>query len=907
MKFLYIKLVGYIGILDLPSIEIDFTKCKHNITVISGPNGAGKSRLMNAISVIPDSNDCFVDTMDGEKDFIVQDGENIYEGQIQHPLNSSNKRGTPKGYIQKNGVELNPNGNITSYRDIVFSEFDLDASFLTLSRLSGDDRGIVDKKPAERRKFVSSILSNLEVYNEIHKTLTKKVSIFRSHVNGCSDKIRNVGDESYIRSSLQSVESRIETIQSQIIDCNTKIAKCDALLSINKIDEDTKQNYEKAKNDYDTIKMKKVQLEKEIKNFYMSVIKKGYGEISNLDLAIHTTQEDNEKNKEKLAELHVQGQQQVQNISSIHEEIDRLQLKLERKQSEYNSDLVKQIELYSRDLSVIEDEFKRLEIQDMSSITAEEVNYLVELITQIVSEIDYFYEKSTGDMITLLRDCHYNATVVQRKLEEQRKEINTLEEEISEIRETLVKMKADSTIIVALDQKPSDCKNDNCPFISQAYSIIKDKYGTKENFVNRLQEFEIQIDEKLKTQTELNEIMMFYQEAFNNCTILGTIRNEINRNKALLSKLRISTRLIDESSFFTLIEQQSSFNFLRDLNSYLSISNHLIEYKAKMEIKNRLLSEQQVQEKTYEMIQEYQEELKIQEKKLEEENKSYESIKKENDFVSEVMEFMLKKKERLNHLKEMEDSYKSLGIEEEGAKETFEKLGEVFQSCRDTLDEMSRLNDIKWQLQKELEPLQNQKKKFDAQLIMLSEYQEEYQQYQQKYDLVKKLQEYSSPKAGGIQELYIDLYMSKTLDLANQLLGIIFGGRYKLLNYVIQDGEFRIPFMRDGFTIDDVSFGSRSQICMIGMIVSLVMRHQASDHYNITSLDEIDSGLDHENRYLFVDVLYKMVSILNIEQLFVISHSIELSTNLVDVIQLSDKEEYNDMFQNSNVIFKKSL
>ena len=113
--------------------------------------------------------------------------------------------------------------------------------------------------------------------------------------------------------------------------------------------------------------------------------------------------------------------------------------------------------------------------------------------------------------------------------------------------------------------------------------------------------------------------------------------------------------------------------------------------------------------------------------------------------------------------------------------------------------------------------------------------------------------------------------------------------------------------MRDGFTIDDVSFGSRSQICMIGMIVSLVMRHQASDHYNITSLDEIDSGLDHENRYLFVDVLYKMVSILNIEQLFVISHSIELSTNLVDVIQLSDKEEYNDMFQNSNVIFKKSL
>ena len=46
--------------------------------------------------------------------------------------------------------------------------------FIALSRLSSDDRGLADKTPAERKKFMSFIVDSLETYNAIYKILNKK-------------------------------------------------------------------------------------------------------------------------------------------------------------------------------------------------------------------------------------------------------------------------------------------------------------------------------------------------------------------------------------------------------------------------------------------------------------------------------------------------------------------------------------------------------------------------------------------------------------------------------------------------------------------------------------------------------------------------------------------------------------
>ena len=145
--------------------------------------------------------------------------------------------------------------------------------------------------------------------------------------------------------------------------------------------------------------------------------------------------------------------------------------------------------------------------------------------------------------------------------------------------------------------------------------------------------------------------------------------------------------------------------------------------------------------------------------------------------------------------------------------------------------------------------------------------------------------------------------MNKTLDLANQLLSMIFQGQYRLLDYVINQDEFRMPFIGNGLVVDDISSGSTSQVCIMGMIINLVLLNQASTKYNITRLDEIDGGLDHQNRYMFVDILQKIIQILDIEQLFIISHSAESALSNVDIIQLAELEDYDDIFTGGNIIY----
>ena len=192
MRYLYARFEGYIGFytgLGLTKLEIDFTKCKHNIVLISGMNGCGKSTLMNALSVFPDDSSSFVEFLDGKKILRLLSGEDIYDINITSLSDGKGGRKGTKAFIQKNGVELNENGNVTSYKEIIFSEFELDSNYISLSRLSSIDRGLGDKKPAERKKFASSIIDNMEVYNNMYKTLNKKSLILKSTINNLHTKV----------------------------------------------------------------------------------------------------------------------------------------------------------------------------------------------------------------------------------------------------------------------------------------------------------------------------------------------------------------------------------------------------------------------------------------------------------------------------------------------------------------------------------------------------------------------------------------------------------------------------------------------------------------------------------------------------------------------------------------------
>ena len=222
MRFLSVYLSNYIGIyngMGLYDIHIDMTKCKNRITIIRGDNGSGKYTLPKAMNLFHDSSDCFIPGMAARKEIVLADNNTIYKLIFIHGVKSNGERETTKAYITKtfgdNIVELNENGNVSSYKDILYNELGLDANFAALSQLSNDDRGLADKRPADRKRFVNSIISSLDTYNNIYKTLNKRASNFKSMINSITGKLSVLGDESTIASNLEAVEGKINDLQDK--------------------------------------------------------------------------------------------------------------------------------------------------------------------------------------------------------------------------------------------------------------------------------------------------------------------------------------------------------------------------------------------------------------------------------------------------------------------------------------------------------------------------------------------------------------------------------------------------------------------------------------------------------------------------------------------------------------------
>ena len=121
--------------------------------------------------------------------------------------------------------------------------------------------------------------------------------------------------------------------------------------------------------------------------------------------------------------------------------------------------------------------------------------------------------------------------------------------------------------------------------------------------------------------------------------------------------------------------------------------------------------------------------------------------------------------------------------------------------------------------------------------------------------------------------------------------------------FVINEKEFRIPFIGSGLPVDDISSGSASQVAIMGMIINLVLLHQGSTKFNIARLDESDASLDGRNRAYFMNIIRSAAQILEMEQVIMISHSMEEDMSNTDIIKLKGYDDYELSTAGGNIIY----
>lgn len=883
MKLLSIRLENYIGIYNGRGdniLEVDLSQSTSNIVIIRGSNGSGKSTLLKALSPLQDDNTAIIPGMEGKKTLRYLYNGEVYEILYVHPVKNDGSRGQVKMQVYKgmNRVELNPTWNVTSGKDIIFDLFNLDANFLTLSQLSSEDRGLADKKPAERKKFVNSIINGIEVYNNMYKVITKKYSTFKNMINTISSKIRQIGNIEELNARFINISKQVEDVSSERDKAVIEASKIDAEIGILTRDNNLEEYYkinEEIRDNIDYISASKSQ-----------VIDLSKGELSSenlyelkdiIDNSLHTFDKDISKWKSEEAVANAK----IESISREKDEaFNSLQTKITKRGTLLDGGFSdSDLSLYKETKAKIAELENDINSLNSSIKNLSEAEALVNAMEMIVPVLDSLYngldattKKEKYDFVktTLDNDGKYIDQTVElsRTYNEVSRTVGELESEVLAYEILFDKAKS-------LALRPKECKIDDCSFVKEAIEASSKHPEKRINDINK------EISESKTLLKSLEKDIESYKELYDFNKRFTNLHGMVLSFRKLLEKSPVDY-IIDPYQLLASLDHMEKlmidfnqirgiFNIITTKSNYEEIIESLKEPAAKYEANKALIDELDSD------IASLKDKLTTIDNRL----------MAEKDAISETVtdisltEFKI---EVYTKCKSLVDECIGLDTRNEELQAQINSLSDIALKVK-TLDaRMAEAKSRADRLNNDLNAILNERDKVASNKTLLEDYIRDLDLYNKNFSILETIRYYLSPTT-GIQTVFMRTYMGNIILKANELLSLIFNGQFIIQPFVINEAEFRIPCLGNGLVNDDISSMSTSQICMISMILSFAILSNSSTDYNILKLDEIDGGLDTENRIQFIGLLKQLISMVGCEQCFLISHNMEYDadTTVIDM------------------------
>ena len=891
MRLLRLRLENYIGIyngMGLNHIEIDFSKCIHKVLIIKGDNGTGKSTIFKALTPLADSSINFIPDKTAIKEIAYETDfqtilnikyESIVKDGIRRPTKCYLNRLNPDGSIEN----LNPSNNITTAKEVIYDILGIDDNFITLSQLSANKKGLGGLKPSERKRYVNSIISSLAVFNNIHKMISTKSTVLKSIIDSYVTKLNQIGNVAIVEDAIKKDTLALKELDNKKNGLISEIATIKAELARL----DTSGNF---LNDYKDLSMRKIILEKEIRE--LPDIEE-YSEEKLIqyekDMARY------EANEEMLSS---RAKEILDNESELSNNITELQIKLD---SLYDKDHMddlnskiestkKELESYKPFFSLFET-YKNISEQDYETVklVIEKFNSTVETIFQTYSET--VRKESMNSLRTGKNEVILDHTEILSGLEKQLEDLRTEKRDV----EFLNNRSKDYNKI------PDDCNHkSDCPFIKdivEAKNLLKSRqslYSLSTKINSTLDAIEsaknLAEENMMKTQClyEMKSILEYIQSMskiirkFPGTESLDSI-NTLYHN--IEYGIRLNFESVDKYQEFKNISTIVSA-LEDDLHSYESAKEKLISANA---------------------------EIRILQEKIDTDLKNLSTIR--DSKVSVLAEIEKIRSSKLE-IKSVLDSIRYAKIN----KEKFEKVSGELQAITSKIDSMEKdtvaIKELTDRLNRrgaELSALQNtdlpaltkaiEENKY--RIVLFEQYTRDSQEYGAKYNEIQMIKKYTS--IHGIQTVYMSVFMNSILNMTNALLTLLFRGRFTLQPFIINENEFNIPCAdSEGRIREDISLMSDSQLSMISMLISFVLLRNSSNKYNIIKLDEVDDNLDNMNRIQFSILIEQIMIDLGFDQCLIISHNNELDLSNTDIVILKmESQEMIDSLYNSggNIVF----
>lgn len=884
MKILELTLVNFLPILsgmNKESITLDLRNSKELINVFIGKIGSGKTYVLSHLQPfstvgtldVRNVDDPIVEGKDGLKKIVYLKDQHEYV--ITHEYLWSGNKHTKKSYIEKDGIELNGNGNSSSFKELIQIEFGIDQSYLRLLRLGPNVINFINMKATERKSFIASLLTSTDVYLRLYKEWSQELRVLSTSASILSNKL-----SSYNVSSVDEIHDKIECVNDEISDLTTKIeelnkqkyqlqAENKTLIGVNS----SYKDFLKRKSELNNLI---IEIKKDIS--YLSETMKLYEEypdinevsksIGNLDGKIssidNTMVELNKTYDKYSSELHSLIERKAISIDENH--IKTLK--------ETYDELINQSDQYSRDLKYFKCEYSSTFLTGFIG-DLNLMNVIINELMQYDSQtIDSIYNSDTSILVYAKKQIEI---LGYRKLKVQ-KMINNLK--FSETYSPPGKL-----------YLPPFCPTKSCPYYKTHPVTIQKEYSK----VDEMKEQILSLQNELK---ELDIEIYKYSDYSLIYSKISTLKEYWKKAKPILSSL-------------------NALNY-NNLNSIITNTSYQVWYNYDKIIDTIELLEKR--EKYFELT----EKIKLIKTEINELSlNDYETLNKDIErLTSNVNEIALKietnEKKKIsleNELKTYNKIYvdlseKSIKEDELNSKSSLlnqyvEDLSNMQIHHQQIEDNNARIQSLDTSIVELTTKFNNKTSEKDSMQTKINDIEytnKELSKILKEYEYMSHLVNATSSKK-GIPLVLIQMFLDSCRDTVNEMVYAVCEDEFEILPFDINESEFKIPYMINGKKIDDISKASQGQSSIVSTCLSFALVKQVgSIDYNIPLLDEMDAPLHKNDKQKFISVLLKYLEEIQSEQCFVISHDENTFDGYpVQVIMTTDelvnKERYKNVIR----------
>lgn len=891
MRLLRLRLENYIGIyngMGLSSIEIDFSKCIHKVLIIKGDNGTGKSTIFKALTPLADSSIDYIPDKTAIKEIAYETDfqtilnikyESLVKDGIRRPTKCYLNRLNPDGSIEN----LNPSNNITTAKEVIYDILGIDDNFITLSQLSANKKGLGGLKPSERKRYVNSIISSLAAFNNIHKMITTKSTVLKSIIDSYVTKLSQIGNIAIVEDAikkdtvaLQELDNKKNGLISEIATIKAELSRLDS--SGNFLD------------DYKNLSMRKIILEKEIRE--LPDIEE-YSEEKLIqyekDMAKY------EANEEMLSS---RAKELLDEESKINNNITELTIKLDSLYNkEHMDDLNSKIDSTKKELESYKPYFhlfktyKDISEQDYETVklVIEKFNSTVEAIFQTYSET--VRKESMNSLRTGKNEVILDHTEILSGLEKQLEDLRTEKHNV----EFLNNRSKDYNKI------PDDCNHkSDCPFIKDVVEA-KNALRSRQSLYSLSTKINSTLDAIESAKNLAEENMIKTQCLYEMKSILEYIQSM----SKIIRKFPGTESLDSINTLYHNIEHGIRLNF-ESVDKYQ-------EFKNISTIVSALEEDLHSYESAKEKLISANAEIRILQEKIDTDLKNLSTIRDSKlSIFAEIEKIRSSKLEiemvldSIRYAKINKAKFEEVSVELDEIANKIESMEKNTVLIKDLTDKLNRRASELSALQNtDLPAISKAIEENKYRMVLFEQYTRDSQEYAAKYNEVQMIKKYTS--IHGIQTVYMSVFMNSILNTTNTLLRLLFGGRFALQPFIINENEFNIPCAdSEGRVREDISLMSDSQLSMISMLISFVLLRNSSNRYNIIKLDEVDDNLDSMNRIQFSILIEQIMNDLGFDQCLIISHNNELDLSNTDIVILKmESQEMIDSLYNSggNIVF----